>query len=107
MAWETRGNGRYYYRKRWMNGTCQSEYIGAGLIAELMAERDRIERELAAQQKALIDAINEPDELLQLAGDWLDVLTKGVLLAAGYHQHKRQWRQRYATDNGSSDQDEG
>lgn len=51
MAWEQRGNNRYYYRKRWERGRCVSEYLGTGATAQLLAACEQARRvEEAAQQ---------------------------------------------------------
>lgn len=98
MAWETRGNGRYYYRKRRIGGRCVSEYVGAGLSAELSAEIDAYARALVAEDRAVLqrerEADAELDAALDRAGLALRGLTAAVLVAAGYHMHKRQWRKR-------------
>ena len=41
MGWETRGNGKYYYRKRRIGDKVVSEYVGTGPGAELIAELQR------------------------------------------------------------------
>jgi len=94
MAWENRG--RYYVRKVWRNGTCQSEYIGGGPLAPLAARLDAIEREereerrraLRKEQSEQAALDGQIDELGGAVGD----LVTAVLLATGYHTHKREWR---------------
>ncbi len=44
MAWESRGNGSYYYRKQRIGGRVVSEYVGQGEVAGLVAQLDAIER---------------------------------------------------------------
>lgn len=96
MGWETRGNGRYYYRKVRRGGRVTSEYIGGGYMAEALAGLD----EFARQQRELDAAVwgatvaddqRHADELAAV-----DALVKSavaaVLLANGYHTHRRQWR---------------
>ncbi len=96
MALEQRGNNSYYYRKRWVNGTCQSEYVGGGAFAHVVAEIEALERLPARQAAAAFRKIRgdiKQQSMLVLARE-SDVrqLVKAVLLACGYHQHKRQWR---------------
>ena len=96
MAWETRGKRDYLYRKKRVNGRVKSEYIGTGFQAELIARMEAIE----AQQAELVrdaerserhqqDAI---DTAIKQHGGKLRRLVNAVLVAAGYHQHKRRWR---------------
>ena len=98
MAWETRGKRDYLYRKKRVNGRVVSEYIGTGYQAELVARLEAIESQQAElvrdaernehHQQATIDA-----EIKQHGGR-LRHLVNAVLVAAGYHQHKRQWRRK-------------
>lgn len=96
MGWETRGNGRYYYRKVRRGGRVTSEYIGGGYVAQALAgldELDRGQRELdaAAWRATVEDEQRRADELAAV-----DTLVKSavaaVLIANGYHTHRRQWR---------------
>lgn len=98
MAWEQRGNNRYLYRKVWLNGKVKSEYIGAGYHAELIAQSDEqtalqrdlvrnAEREECRRQTAI-------DNEIKQHGGKLRQLVESVLVAAGFHQHKRQWRKK-------------
>ena len=99
MAWE-RG---YYYRVRRENGRVAREYVGRGPVAELSArldelarEKDRHEKGLNAEtlrnEKAKLDALDADIEAMI---ETTDLLARGALEAAGYHQHKRgEWRKR-------------
>jgi len=95
MGWETRGGREYYYRKEREGSRVRSVYVGgetASLIAQLEAMRSeeregnrilaRMERERWQEQEAELDALAE----------LVKAVATGVLLAAGYHTHKRQWR---------------
>jgi hypothetical protein len=98
MGWETRrGQGRYYTRSRKVNGRIIREYVGTGLVAELVAQQDAeararrlAERERLQQEEARWASTAAPlTELSRL----LDGLTAATLIAAGYHQHHRgAWR---------------
>ena len=44
MAWESRGNNEYYYRKQRIGDRVVSEYVGHGWLAEAVATLDEIER---------------------------------------------------------------
>ena len=96
MGWEARGNGRYYYRKVREGGRVRSEYGGAGVVAEAMAEIDDIGRETAAQERAAwaatVQAERRRGAALAEAEAVARALTTAVLIAEGYHTHRRQWR---------------
>lgn len=79
MGWETRGNSRYYYRKRKVAGRVVSEYVGTGLHAA------RVVAQEAAAREAELDAFY----------DLTDALVGAALLNAGYHRHHRgEWRKQ-------------
>ena len=96
MGWETRGNGRYYYRKVRRGGRVTSEYIGAGYLAEALAgidELDHLKRESDAEAwRAMVeDERRRADELADV-DDLVKSAVAAVLIANGYHTHRRQWR---------------
>ena len=101
MAWEKRQRGgQYYTRSRRVNGQVVREYIGAGVIGELAAEQDAIERrqreeQREAEQKAWeeLGALEQP---LVVFAEVCDALVWEALKAAGYHNHRGQWRKRRA-----------
>lgn len=98
MGIETRKGKLYYYRKRRIGNRVVSEYQGGGLLVDLAARRAEIERRereaLQEQLKAARMSMADIDAQL----DGLDALTDGLvvkaLTAAGFHQHKRQWRRK-------------
>lgn len=100
MSWETRPNGsRYYTRSRRVNGRIVREYVGGGAIGELSEQMDAIEREERQQRaEAIRDAKAERDsfdELLRQFEEITENIGRGLLIAAGYHQHNRsEWRKR-------------
>jgi hypothetical protein len=100
MSWETRSSGgRYYTRSIRRNGRVVREYLGTGELAEIFAEDDKLQREIrnaeAMQLTQERKRDQQIDQLLDLLGDHVDCLSKGVLIASGYHQHKRsEWRKR-------------
>lgn len=96
MSWETRGNYRYYYRRRKINGRVEAEYIGSGPVADALARLDGFERQQrqheVAKWRAFIAAdrhtvagLADVDELVRSA-------VTAVLIVNGYHTHKREWR---------------
>jgi hypothetical protein len=96
MSWEERKGHSYYYRKERDGARVRSVYVGSGETARLIAQLDliqsdeqeglsylaRMERERWQVQEAELDALAE----------MIDAVATGVLLIAGYHTHKRQWR---------------
>jgi hypothetical protein len=98
--WERRERGGLYYtRSRRVNGQVVREYVGSGLLGQLAARLDAEERRLREEEQARrreererLDALVASVEELCEASD---LLVKAVLLASGYHQHKRgEWRKR-------------
>lgn len=106
MGLEQRHDGKiYYYRKRRVGGHVVSEYVGkggAGEFAQMLyafAQEDRrlLQRLNAARRDQRL--AKQADERAatravdDIAGQ-CDELARLLLLAAGYHQHRRQWRKR-------------
>ena len=99
MGWEPRGNGRYYFRYRKVDGRVTRQYLGAGAVAELAAAADALRR---ADRKAAMEARRAEEAswrealtpLLELSRV-TDLVARAALLTAGYHQHSRSsWRMR-------------
>ena len=98
MGWETRGNGRYYYRKVRDGGRVRSEYLGAGVVAELLAEVDDLDRQRRQLEdearRAEVDAERRTAAALAEVDRMVQTMTAAVLIAEGYHTHRRQWRRQ-------------
>ncbi len=96
MGVEQRGNSAYYYQKHWRNGTCVSQYVGNGPVAELIALSETLRKTEERQKRAAVkreqQSIKEQAALVLARESDVRQLVKAVLLACGYHQHKRQWR---------------
>ena len=98
MGWEQRGSESYFYRKERSAGRVRSVYVGRGEIAVLTARLDKMQREERDAQRGkerkeqqAVDSLDQSiDNLAQLTS----TLTEAVLVAAGFHQHKRQWRKQ-------------
>lgn len=102
MGWETRGNKKYYYRKKRVGKKVISEYIGAGPDAEIIAREDQLERQKLKRNRQARERrraeINALDDKLDLLDRLIRTLINAHLLLAGYHIHKGQWRKkRYDT----------
>ena len=96
MGWEQRNGHKYYYRKKRLNGQVQSEYVGAGHLAEICAEQDEYERWLEKEkrdaERSTRQAEAEIDRQLDAVESTLATLTGAILRSAGFHKHKGQWR---------------
>src|SRR5439155_21906695 len=98
MSWLQRGNRRYYYRSRRIDGKPRRIYMGCGQVGELNArlhERERRQRQAEDQawqvervQLARADAVM--NELRTLA----DLMTRAKLLLSGFYEHHGEWRRR-------------
>jgi hypothetical protein len=97
MGWERRGNKCFYYQARRVNGRVVKEYVPpllAELIALIDSDRQTMRQEAADELKAQRAALDELEASLKPLNDLADTLARGGMLAAGYHQHKGQWRKR-------------
>jgi hypothetical protein len=98
MAWLKKGNRKYYYRSRRVGDRVYSEYVGAGFLAELIAEEDqaeRLERKLEyrremEKRRAHKQLERQSDEVSNL----INSMVQAAFLVTGHHTHKRQWRKR-------------
>lgn len=100
MGWERRARGgQFYTRSRRVGGRVVREYVGAGVLAEVAAALDALERERAAEHrregKAGAERLDAAEALLIELCEAADALAAAALLAAGYHRHDRgDWRRR-------------
>jgi hypothetical protein len=100
VSWDK--TGRYYHRCRRVSGRVVSEYVGSGEAAAAAARADAEDR--ARRREAAAALQEERDWLESLDADltalcaWADLVARAALVAAGYHQHKGQWRKRRAPD---------
>jgi len=98
MGLERRNGRLYYYRKVRVDGRVCSEYGGSGFLALLCAEQDEAERQDRAAERAAQQATRQAEARIdkQLAGveSALTAVTHTALCAAGFHNHKGQWRKR-------------
>jgi hypothetical protein len=98
MAWETRGNRSYFYRKERINGKVKSEYVGSGEVAALLerceegrGELKEIEKEKRKSERMKAELI---DDELNALSEINQSLVDALFLINGFHQHKRQWRKK-------------
>ncbi|MFC2052845.1 hypothetical protein ACFLV7_00905 [Chloroflexota bacterium] len=98
MSWEDRDGRRYYYRKHRVGRCVVSEYIGSGLMAELVSEQDEKDRQQRIRDRKsfenlIVDTKKMDDELDSLI-DVTCACVRASLLISGFHPHKGQWRKK-------------
>jgi hypothetical protein len=76
----------------------RKRYVGRGEVAELVAHADETRRAVRERRRRDERAELERAREISEAGAELDaaakVLARAVLVAAGYHDHKGEWRRR-------------
>jgi hypothetical protein len=99
VSLEYRAGRPYYYRHVRDGEKIRKEYVGAGVVAELASEADRIERERDAAEKdrnerelELLEALIVPILELSQASE---VLVRSELVGGGYHRCKGEWRRKH------------
>ena len=102
MAWEYRGNNKYYYRKRRVGSRVVSEYIGTGPAASILSNIDDRERsnrryehiERQREFERMIEIFDEIDRIISPIDGAIKAVTNAFHLVHGYHTHKGQWRKK-------------
>ncbi len=98
MAWERRGDGLYYYRSEREDGRVRKRYVGRGEVAQLVAHADETRRAVRERRRRDERAQLERARGISEAGADLDaaaeVLARAEMVAAGYHDHRGEWRRR-------------
>jgi len=111
MGWEERNGSWYYYRKKRINGTVQSEYVGSGPFAEALSRLDQIEqekrREKAYRRKLKREEMQEEIRMVEEARRVARQVRDAALLASGYHNHKGTWRKRHGNESQSPNEKAG
>jgi crotonobetainyl-CoA:carnitine CoA-transferase CaiB-like acyl-CoA transferase len=101
MALETRGGNLYYYRSVRDGEAVRKIYIGAGEIARISHESDRLRR--TAQEAEREKQQAELERLKALAAPVLElseaaeILAQAHLVAAGYRRYQGKWRRVRST----------
>jgi hypothetical protein len=101
MSWEKRGNAKYYYRKKKVDGRVVARYVGgeSSDITRCLAAVDEAERRLRAYrlrfERGRREAFDDADAAVR---DWCKAVAAIVAAAMeekGYHRHERgEWRKR-------------
>jgi hypothetical protein len=99
MAWETRGDRRYFYRSYRAGGRVLRAYFGTGPAAVLAADRIAVERAAQVEESALLHVDRAQQEPAERAFESLTAATQlalaAELLAAGFQRyHRGAWRRR-------------
>jgi hypothetical protein len=97
MGWERRGDREYYYRKRRIGGRVVSRYLGLTEFAheyDAFVSDEKARRDLDRHDREYQAAV---DRELDRFGAFTRMLATAVLIDAGYHLHKGQWRRRRRT----------
>jgi hypothetical protein len=98
MALVFRNARPYYHRSVRRDGRVTSEYRGSGKLALLIHEMDGMSRDARAWERLEEtderDAREAAEQPLDEYFDLVEQIVREALLAAGYHQHKREWRKR-------------
>lgn len=96
MGWEIRSGKLYYYQKVREDGQVVSVYRGNSRSARLLHQLEVSEREEQAAERAeerkAIARMKKQEAADAVAFEQVELLTKAVLLAIGFHQHKGTWR---------------
>ena len=97
MAWELRGNKRYYYRSIRRGRRVTKEYFGRGPRAEQAAREDEKRRaECEHERQAMMQDILEIQEITRMTNQVqadVRLLFDAALLASGFHRNNYgQWR---------------
>jgi hypothetical protein len=104
MAWETRGEKRYFYKNERSGPKVKRRYYRQGQAAELggaTADLRHVQRTIAQREFDIEEARYQEVlvSLLELS-EVTDVLARAALLAAGFHQHQRgAWRKTHGRKN--------
>ena len=102
MPWEKRRNRAYYYRKERVGRRVLSEYLGRGEYAECIARIEALDRRRKAfaremerhEFQEMRKEVEVCDGLIDEVEKAIRALTRGWMLAHGYHLHKGQWRKK-------------
>jgi hypothetical protein len=96
MGWEQRnglGGHSYYYLKERIGDKVVSRYVQPGSVALFVAAGELVKAE-REEQRLFQQAQEVTDKLIDETCRRIDAVIRGLLYAAGFHRHKRQWRKQ-------------
>jgi predicted component of type VI protein secretion system len=98
MGWEKRGSRRYYYEKKRRGTRVFSEYWGCGEEAQIVDQFETANRNIRRTMRDEVQMEQQNEKAIERKLEAVDTLLAGIvhliLLEAGYHKHKGQWRKR-------------
>ena len=95
MALEHRGNRKYYYRSRRVNGRVIKEYVGSGAEAEEAHRRDAEARKRDEEFRDYMKENERIELMMQIVDICIEVLMEATMTAAGYHRtNGGPWRKK-------------
>jgi hypothetical protein len=98
MPWYERGQKKYFYRSKRINGKPRRLYLGTGEAAERAAAEDeqrRQERQAAkAELEAKLTSLQEIEALVEKYYRLTELLLAAELMEAGFHKYGGEWRRR-------------
>src|SRR5215203_4556098 len=98
MGWEERRGHQYYYRSVREGKRVRKEYAGGGVLGQLAAEIDELERlqrkEEEASWREERERLERSAAFLQELEEAAEILIRAELLVAGFHKRKGEWRRR-------------
>lgn len=98
MGWEQRGTNRYYYRKEREGSRVKSVYVGnseiANLISSFESRSTELEKLLRARKSIEVQEFERIETAIDRAVELGQLFTQAMLLTAGFHTHRRQWRRK-------------
>jgi hypothetical protein len=98
MSVEIRRHKKIYI-KRWVDGTCRSEYLGHGAEGELKALLHLNDLGLARIERAARLSLSDADREFDSACSYFALMAEAGMIAQGYHRHKNQWRKKKMSNN--------
>src|SRR5687768_9875988 len=98
MGWEQRGANRYYYRKERDGSRVKSTYVGRGemghMISKFESSSAELEKLLRAKKIIEVQERERIEAAIDRAVELVQLFTEAMLLTAGFHTHRRQWRRK-------------
>jgi hypothetical protein len=98
LGWEQRGTNQYYYRKEREGSRVKSLYVGRSEIANLISSFEshsaEMENLLRASKSIEAQELERMEAAVDRAVELVQLFTDAMLLTAGFHTHRRQWRRK-------------